>query len=390
MSPEKKDIALIVCVWIVIHSILFQYPGLRVDLFDSRGYRDMGQELVENAQLPRPGYTFYIIPILLVGILEKADSSLTVFFFLQSAISFFAALVLYKITARAYNARSAGLCAALIYTLWWDNIQWNTALMTESLACSLLCFLLYQLTFFEDRKFDFFTLITLCIASLLTRPTGVISILSVIIFLLYRYRESLRARPLLRFGILMTLIAFLAAGGIVMFSIWDFTEQYVRGNIITYMDSIEGRPLYFESLRLPTERLVAPDASASSVMKIADFIYHNPGHFAKAASLKIFYLMTGVRPYYSLLHNAVTITFLIAVYWWAILGLRTILRRDIAIFCLSTIAINCLLIGFSTVDWDNRFYIPMEPAVVVLAAGGAAKMWAFVKHKLIGNAERVD
>lgn len=34
------------------------------------------------------------------------------------------------------------------------------------------------------------------------------------------------------------------------------------------------------------------------------------------------------------------------------------------------IIVNCGLIAISTVDWDNRFYIPMEPGLVLLAGGG--------------------
>jgi hypothetical protein len=362
--------------------LLFYRSGLRVDLFDSRGYRDTGRELVEDGQLSRPTYVFYIIPISLVGLFEKADSSLTAFFIFQSVISLLAALALYKSAAHAYSNRSAGLCAALIFALWWDNIQWNTALMTESLACSLTCFLIHRLVFFKDQQLDLLAVALLCVACLLTRPTGVINVVAVTIFFVHRYRQQLRARPIIKYGVLITTFLLLAGGAWLMFAIWDFTDQYVRGNIVTYMDSIEGQPLYYESLRLATDEVAKPESTSNGMLRIAEFIYRNPLHFLQAASLKIFYLLSGVRPYYSWLHNSLTLMFLFVIYYWSFIGNRLLKRRDVALLCLSTIVVNCLLVGVSTIDWDNRFYIPMEPAIVLLAAGGAARFWSIVKDKL--------
>ena len=36
--------------------------------------------------------------------------------------------------------------------------------------------------------------------------------------------------------------------------------------------------------------------------------------------------------------------------------------------------VNCGVVVISGVDWDNRFYIPMESGIVVLAGFGADKL----------------
>jgi hypothetical protein len=43
---------------------------------------------------------------------------------------------------------------------------------------------------------------------------------------------------------------------------------------------------------------------------------------------------------------------------------------SIRLFSLSVIALNCALIGIASVDWDNRFFIPIEPGLVLVAGGG--------------------
>jgi hypothetical protein len=141
-------------------------------------------------------------------------------------------------------------------------------------------------------------------------------------------------------------------------------------------------------LRLGTEQLSLPDEANKPIIKMAEFIYLNPLHFVKAASFKIFYLLLGVRPYYSHIHNLALILFLTLIYACSIVGYNYLTGNDIRIFAIATIMINCLLIGFSTVDWDNRFYIPMEPAVVILAAGGASRT-ASLLYGLLTRREQV-
>lgn len=368
-------------VWATVHAFLFYYPGLRYDLFDSKGYREFGQYLIQYGVLAKPTYIFYIIPIFLIGLFDNFQNGLIAFFIFQSLVSLLATFALYKVAQTIYKSDKAGLCAALIFLLWWDNIQWNTALLTESIACSLTCFLFYRLTVFDRTMRHTLIIILILSACLLTRPTGIISVVATICFFLHRNWPTLALKPILKYAVLLVLFFSLAAGAFAMFSIWDFSEQYVRGNIITYMDSVEGMPSYFESLRLSTEGLSMPDTSHGPPLKILEFIYLNPVHFLKAGALKIFYLVLGIRPYYSSFHNFMLAGFVIAIYTMSFIGYTKIARKDIRLFIVVTIVINCLLVGISTVDWDNRFYIPMESAIVILAAGGATQSITLLQTK---------
>jgi hypothetical protein len=51
---------------------------------------------------------------------------------------------------------------------------------------------------------------------------------------------------------------------------------------------------------------------------------------------------------------------------------------------LATIVVNCLLVGISTVDWDNRFYIPMVPGIILMAGGGLSAFF----YKIIDQAKQ--
>ena len=55
--------------------------------------------------------------------------------------------------------------------------------------------------------------------------------------------------------------------------------------------------------------------------------------------------------------------------------------EPILYFILTVVAVNASLIGISTVDWDNRFYIPMEPGIVLLAGCGLSILISKVKRE---------
>jgi hypothetical protein len=49
---------------------------------------------------------------------------------------------------------------------------------------------------------------------------------------------------------------------------------------------------------------------------------------------------------------------------------------------------NCALVGIATIDWDNRFYVPMPPGIVFLAGGGAAYLVGYFKPRVIEMVQR--
>ena len=214
-----------------------------------------------------------------------------------------------------------------------------------------------------------FLLTFLCI---LTRPTGVVIVTGSVIFLLTRHWPWLAARPLLKYAWLFVLAIVAFCGAYLMLNEWDFTDQYVRGNIVTYMDTIEGRPYYSDALRLDTSGLTLPDAGREPFEKIVLFVYHNPLHFIHAAALKVLYLISGVRPYFSFFHNFYTVVWLTCVYALFYWGLRNTKDKAVRNFCIAIVIANCLLVSVSAVDWDKRFFLPMQPGIVLLAAGGGS------------------
>ncbi len=171
-----------------------------------------------------------------------------------------------------------------------------------------------------------------------------------------------------------------------MLAHWDFTGQYLKGNVVTFADIVKGRPLFHETLSVEPPSSTAFSESDSPIGRVVMFIYDNPVHFLKTAGLKIFYLIAFVRPYYSWPHNLYLVVWISLVYFFLVVGWKATSNLPIKLFVLTTIILNCGLIGISSVDWDNRFYIPMEPGIVLLAGGGVATLLIRIRQKRFSTA----
>lgn len=392
ISEQRKNISAIILItflWVLVHGALVMVFGYR-DLHDAGVYLREADFFLANGKLHDLSHAFYLTHITLITFFRWLfPGHVYPIILFQCVVSGFAVLLLYKASVMIFSNRLSGFLAAVIFLCWWDNIQWNTTLMTESLACSLMCFLIYRLSIFKGKLKDFTWILILLTLGFFTRPTGVIPIVGVIIFLLVYYRDMVNKVR----GLIFFISAILLLGGILaadqMFLRWDFTEQYVQGNIVTYMNVIEGSELYEPSLRLDPTELILPSSQARPLIKMLTFMYQNPIHFLKASSLKFWYLISGIRPYYSTLHNVVVLIWMMVIYGLFYLGWKQLANKPFRFFVMVIILVNCLLVSISTVDWDNRFYIPMEPVIVLVAGRGAVyALDAYKRLSLLGSATK--
>jgi hypothetical protein len=194
------------------------------------------------------------------------------------------------------------------------------------------------------------------------------------------YWEKLKAsRPVLvSVAVIGTILILFVADR--MLDHWNFTDQYLKGNIVTFADYVKGKPLYHESLTIGPPPSKEFATSESPIGRVVRFIFDNPVYFLKTAGLKVTYLIAFVRPYYSWPHNLYLVVWLLSVYAFFVLGWRSTANLPMKLFALTAIILNCGLIAISSVDWDNRFYIPMEPGIVLLAGGGAAALVDRIKR----------
>ena len=381
----RNHILMLSLLFVLIHSLLFWHYGIRV-FFDSAAYLEAADYIITHGELQDVHHLFYTVPILIMTVTRLLfPGEIIPILLFQCILSWVATILLYKSAVTIFNSKMAGLMAGVIFLLWLDNIHWNITTMTESIACSIYCFVVYVLSRWQDRPKDIFRLAILLVFAFFSRPTGIVIIIGVFVFLIAHHWGTLREkRPMLvAIALIGTILIVFSADR--MLDHWNFTEQYMKGNIITYADVVKDRPLFHESLTIDPPPSKTFSTSKSPIGRIVSFIYDNPIYFLKTASLKVSYLVAFVRPYYSWSHNIYLMLWISFVYVSFVLGWRTTTNLPVKIFAAATIILNCGLIAISSVDWDNRFYIPMEPGIVLLAGGGAAMLVRWIRVMRSGS-----
>lgn len=371
---SRNHLLILSFLFVLIHSLLFWHYGIRV-FYDSAAYLEAADYIIKNGELQDVHHLFYIVPISIMAVFRLLfPGEIIPIVLFQCILSLGATVLLYKSAAKVFNSPFAGLMTGLIFLFWMDNIHWNITTMTESVACSIFCLVVYRLSFWSDRPKDIILTAALMIVVFFTRPTSVVIIISVFAFVIAHYWNSLKERRAVLISVAVAATIAVVVSAERMLDHWNFSPQYLKGNVITFSDTIKDGPLYHESLSIGPPPSTDFAKSNSPIGRVVRFVYENPVHFFKAASLKIFYLVTFLRPYYSGQHNLYLVVWLLLVYWFAVLGWKTTTNVPLKLFVLASIVLNCGLIGISSVDWDNRFYIPMEPGIVLLAGGGAAML----------------
>lgn len=365
LISDRRCIFLLAVLWLLVHLFLFQHYGVR-NLLDSAYYVKFADLFLERGRLVDIHHIFYSIPIMLLAASRWLFPDQVVpYLILQGIISMFAVISLYKASSKIFKNPLAGFLSGIIYLAWWDNIQWNTAIMTESLLASATCFMISCLVRFEGRRNDYLRIAILCIIVLFVRPTGIVIVTGVVCFLVRYHWKYLQHRPVVRYSIITGLIIVAVIGANLMFSLWDFTDQLKKGNIVTYADSVKGTALFSRSLQVDSDDLEFAEPGTPPVLTIMHLIIYNPIYFLKSGFLKVCYLLLAVRPYYSTYHNIFSVLWISLIYILVYFGLKSAANGPINFFVMAVILVNCALISISSVDWDNRFYIPMWPGIVL-------------------------
>ncbi|GAB3826097.1 hypothetical protein GCM10028895_36490 [Pontibacter rugosus] len=124
--------------------------------------------------------------------------------------------------------------------------------------------------------------------------------------------------------------------------------------------------------------------SGSPLQQVMQFLTEAPGLFLEQSVLRVVWYWGQVRPYYSNMHNWLTVLYMYPLYLlmgWGIWKKLTPLPV-LAVILMLAILFTAMVI-VSGVDWDNRFMMPLIPWIVLLgAAGGVNLLSNFLETRL--------
>lgn len=366
---SRSHFLIITALFVLVHLAMFSIYGLR-SLYDGVGYVISANELINDGSLVKGHNFFYSLHVIILAAFILMFDSVIPFLMFQVVVSYAAVLFFYRAISHVFN-RDVALIGAVILVTWWDHIHWNSTTMTESLFLSVSCFLLYRLAVFSGRRGDYLAVGSLLLVSLLLRPTGIVLVLAGLAFIFAFRWPEIRSNPAVATMLFVTVFALILFCANTLLNIWDFSDQYVRGNIVTYVDQVNPKHLNTSGLRVIPGDTTSLQKYHVPVERMIVFVFHNPVEFLIAGFLKVVYLLSGYRPYYSVLHNVVSVGWGLFLYAAFFKGWSLVSSVPLRIFAVTVVLANCLLIFISSVDWDNRFYIPMVAAIVLISSAGA-------------------
>ncbi|HMG89339.1 MAG TPA: glycosyltransferase family 39 protein [Chryseolinea sp.] len=380
--PVRRHFLILALLFICVHVVMYWHYGIRI-LMDAESFIEAADFLVTNGKLQDIHHLYYSSPILMMAAFRALfPGEVMPILLFQCLLSGLATIALYKSAEKVFNSALGGLMAGIIFITWIDNIHWNITTMTESIALSAFCFVVYALAHWQDRLRSMLAMAALLAVVFFTRPTSVVIIISALVFFLAYYWKPLLERRPVFISVVVVAICLIILGADTMLAHWDFTGQYLKGNVVTFADIVKGTRAFHETISVEPPSSRAFSESDSPIGRVVMFIYDNPIHFLKTAGLKVFYLTAFVRPYYSWSHNLYLAVWVPLIYLLFVIGWRSTPNIPMKLFVLTAIILNCGLIAISSVDWDNRFYIPMEPGIVLLAGGGAATLFNRLKQRI--------
>lgn len=360
----KTTTSILVFLWLLIQAILLIQLGI-VTKGEALKYTNEAKLLDLNHGFSQPKYLFYSIYIFVRWLDLQLHSNNLFTYCLQLALNFLACSVFFKYATTLFKDYFWGGIATLLIILCLPWQQWTVHLYTESVFLSLVLLFFCYFTKSNKTKADKIIAIGCLILLIFTRPTGLLLIPAVAIWLWVQSIKSkkwvvLAGLPLMA-GIVFYLLLNYAMKGEGEF---DFMKPFIEEHLIC------GVPT-----GLKTELQISKNGN--SIEGLLFYISHNFGHFINLALKKLTLFFGLTRSYYSSPHNLAIQLFFYPIYLLAIGGIVLGWKkyRRVIFFCLLLTGVFAGSVVLTCDDWLNRFIMPVLPIILLLAATGIKELF---------------
>ncbi len=370
--PVEKNIIIAAVIYFLASAVLLYKFGIQLG-GEAEKYIDNAHRILNGDEL-RNGFFgfFYVLYSLLVAFFVKFSISLTAVAVVQVVLSFFAALLFYKLLLATLENKTIAFVFFIAYLLCYPVQRWNFYLYSESLHNSLLLTGLY---FFHRwlTQAKFIRLVPLAILLLLilfSRPTGLIFIMTVFVTgMIWLHNTKKRTAFYMVAGMgILSMIAVLNSP----------LTAFVNPDSLKRMEIICQVPE--TGVDVPYEEFNRQGLSKAFAV-IKDEI--GIGNFLKNGFIKLGYFFGMYRSYYSRQNNLLLLCYTL-LYPFALIGIFSKQSRlffYIKWFAITYLSFTATTIFFTCDDWANRFISPVFPFILLLAAAGFTKTTALFKKK---------
>jgi hypothetical protein len=357
---ESLGLVTVLSVWAIIQLTAYLVFGIHSPV-DTALYL-ANADLLLDGVLPRGQEFFYLSYVSLLALLKlcAVDPGKIVIF--QIIISGAAVYSIYKITEAISLNNMVAFTASLLFVFWFKFQQWNLILYTDALFASLVVIVIY-LVYTARSKLQFVLLIPAIAFVVLLRPTGIVFLIALISYFAFKILNFRKMNLAVR---AFSLVSIFVVSMVLL-------NLYLADFVDSFLESYQRAEIIYPNITLGVERpmnLVLPSEQALPLVKLFTFILSNPLYMIKILLFKIVVFLGHLKPYYSVLHNLVIVSFLFPIYFFAIKGYNKMPKDGLRVFILTLISLQVLMVGLTSENWDGRFILTILPWIFVMAAFG--------------------
>jgi hypothetical protein len=356
----NKNKALIFILWAFINTFFLIKNGI-VTTGEAEKYIGQSNLFIQTGHLSSSSLWLYFTQIALLSFCIKLHLSFVLVLIVQLVFNLVATFCFYRTLQLIFNSTIITLAGTIVLLLNQPYQEFNTFLQTESLFYSFSLILSCYVINIEKISFrNFFTIIfSLAIVSI-TRPTGLLFIPPVFIYLFFVFFKSISAlKKITLLGLISLLFFFILNKALGSGGEFDFMLPFRDEDIIC------GLPSLTHSTSIKTS------GDSNSVFGLLYYILQNFSQFIRLAWFKTIAFFGLYRSYFSKWHNIYLIIYFYSINIMAIASIAYWLKNHLykAFYFLSVIFITWLTVILTCDDWHNRFYLSISPYMIILSMG---------------------
>ncbi len=272
----------------------------------------------------------------------------------------------YKTLLYLFKVKNIAFAGATLLLFNLPYQEFNTFLQTESLFYSLtliLCCYVLRIEIFSLKKL--LTIILSLIVIVLTRPTGLLIIPPIFIYLFLIFAKNLN-------GLYKTLI--LAFCALLFFYLLN--SALGSGGGLDFMLPFRDERIICGVPTLPHFIDIKTAGNGNSIYGLLYYVTHNFSQFIRLVGLRTFAFFGLYRNYYSSPHKLYLIVYFNIIHLMALLGIYywAKIEKLKLFFLLSFIFLTWLTVILTCDDWHNRFYLNISPNLILLSMAFVSKL----------------
>ena len=374
-QQERKHILIFSLVWLVLQLLLLWHNGIFAD-GESIKYIDQAQKFLQNGKFTSNNFIFYSTQILLIAAVLKIKAGFWLIILIQFVFSWWATFSLYKLAHYLFNSLTA-LIAVILFLLNLPLQEFNTFLQTESLFYSITIITSSYVIRLQQFKLKHFLIIfPLLILISVTRPTGLLFIPVVFLYLFFYHFnfitivQKITLALILGFTFFFVLNWALGSGGEL-----DFILPFIKENIIcgvpSFSDLRDAKSLGYEN----------------SLYGLLSYIFHHFQQFIKLSWLRSIAFWGLLRTYYGMAHNIYLAMLFYPIYILCIFHLifSDKKSRPALTYCAILILLTWITVLITCDDWHNRFFLTISPYLILFASPVLANLISRISNNKISQ-----